>query len=285
MHSDNWDDLRFVLAVAETGTVSGAARQLGVNHATVLRRVAAFEDRHGAPVFERTAQGYVIRADRLRVIEAAREVKLAVEAVGRRIRGMSEPLMGEVRVTSTDTFCHAVLPPVMGRVLRREQGCHLTLLCTNAQLDLSRLHADLTVRPAQELADGLSGDIVGHLGFAVYATPGADDRWLGLTGGPGRTRIGQWQRDQLGGDDPVACADSFLVLRELLAQGLGRGVLPCVLADGDARLERVGEVDSGAAVPIWVACHSDMIAVPRIARARGLLAEELARDSARLLGQ
>ena len=48
MHSENWDDLRFVLAVAETGTVSGAARLLGVNHATVLRRVAAFETRHAA---------------------------------------------------------------------------------------------------------------------------------------------------------------------------------------------------------------------------------------------
>ncbi|NHX27608.1 hypothetical protein HA397_27040 [Escherichia coli] len=47
----------------------------------------------------------------------------------------------------------------------------------------------------------------------------------------------------------------------------------------------MGELDPGLAAPIWVACHADMVAVPRIARARGLLAEELARDSARLLGQ
>ena len=57
MHNDNWDDLKFVLSVAETGSVSGAARRLGVNHATVLRRISAFEDAHGAEVFERSQQG------------------------------------------------------------------------------------------------------------------------------------------------------------------------------------------------------------------------------------
>ncbi len=60
MHSDNWDDLRYVLAVAETGSVSGAARRLGVNHATVLRHVAAYEARHGIELFDKSARGYAV---------------------------------------------------------------------------------------------------------------------------------------------------------------------------------------------------------------------------------
>ena len=60
MHSTNWDNLRFVLSVANHGSVSAAARALGVNHATVLRRVAAFEEDHGGAVFEKTATGYRI---------------------------------------------------------------------------------------------------------------------------------------------------------------------------------------------------------------------------------
>ena len=83
MHRANWDDLRYVLAVSTTGSLSGAARQLGVNHATVLRHVTAFEDAHGGPVFERTAQGYELLSDRARVIDAAREVANAMHSVER----------------------------------------------------------------------------------------------------------------------------------------------------------------------------------------------------------
>ncbi|MCB2152823.1 MAG: LysR family transcriptional regulator, partial [Rhodobacteraceae bacterium] len=60
MQRDNWDDLRFVLAVAEEGSVSGAARRLGVNHATVLRRIAAFEEATGVEIFDKTARGYAV---------------------------------------------------------------------------------------------------------------------------------------------------------------------------------------------------------------------------------
>ncbi|WP_372605297.1 LysR family transcriptional regulator [Actibacterium sp.] len=285
MHSDNWDDLRFVLAVAEAGTVSSAARQLGVNHATVLRRIAAFEERHGAPVFERTPQGYSILPDRLRVIEAAREVKIAVDGVERRIRGVSTPLTGEVRVTSTDTFCYAVLPAVLGRLLKRESGLQLSLLCTNAHLDLARLHADITVRPAQQLGDDMIGQVAASLGFAIYATAGAPDRWLGLAGAPGRARIGVWLREQVGCDAPVATADSFLVLRELVAQGLGKTALPCVLGDGDPRLIRLAGTGPELDIPIWVASHAELVDVPRISAARALLVEELGRDAVRLAGR
>ena len=78
MHSPDWDDLRFVLAVADCGTLSAAARVLNVTHATVLRRIQAFEEAHGGAVFERGAQGYRLLPERIRVIDAAREVAQAV---------------------------------------------------------------------------------------------------------------------------------------------------------------------------------------------------------------
>ena len=113
MHRDNWDDLRYVLAVSETGSVSAASRMLKVNQATVLRRIAAFEDRQGAEVFERSPQGYQVPSDRLRLVEAAREVRNAIDTVGRILQGAEAQLSGVVRVTSTDTFCISVLPDVV----------------------------------------------------------------------------------------------------------------------------------------------------------------------------
>jgi DNA-binding transcriptional LysR family regulator len=284
MHKENWDDLRYVLAVAETGTVSAAARQLGVNHATVLRRIAAFEERHGAPVFQRSGQGYTLRADRLRMLDAAREVENAVLAVGRLIRGAEAPLRGDVRITSTDTFCHAVLPSIMAEIQAGAPELRLTLLCSNDHLDLSRLHADIAVRPSPELRDGLVGQVAAHLGVAVYAAPGAPDRWLGVAGALTRSRAGEWVKQKMHAGDVAGAADSFIVLREMAAQGLGRSVLPCCLGDPDPRLVRLGDVVPDPSVEIWVASHEDLADVPRIAAVRRMLVDGLAKRAGVLSG-
>lgn len=284
MHRDNWDDLRFVLAVAETGTVSAAARRLGVNHATVLRRVAAFEDRQGMRIFDRTAQGYAVRPDRIRMIEAAREVESAVFTVERLAKGAEASIFGDVRITSTDTFCHVVLPPLLMPVQSRARDLRLSLLCSNDHLDLSRLHADIAVRPAQRLPDGLVGAVVARLGFAAYAAPGAPDGWLGLTGAPARSKAGRWLSEQADGG-AVAVADSFLVLREFAASGVGRAVLPCVLGDVDPRLSRLEGVMPPIEVDLWVASHADLADVPRIAAVREVLSEALSGQAAALRGQ
>ncbi|MCA0872130.1 LysR family transcriptional regulator [Seohaeicola saemankumensis] len=284
MHSTNWDDMRFVLAVVDAGTVSGAARRLGVNHATVLRRIAAFEARHGAQVFERTAQGYVVRPDRLRVIEAAEEVSRAAAAVDRLMSGLDAPLTGDVRITSTDSLCQGLLPEVIGDLHKSLPELRISLICANAHLNLSRLEAQVTVRPADKLGEGLTGDLACHMGMAVYAAPEGAEGWLGFGGTLARSRPAGWLEEQVAGGTYAAVADSFPVLRELVAAGVGRAVLPCFIADGDPRLRRLADLPVDRAVPVWVACHEDLIAVPRLSAVRHALLEALGARQARLMG-
>jgi len=285
MHNGNqkpsWDDLRFVLAVAESGSVSAAARRLCVNHATVLRRVAAFESAHGAAIFERSAQGYTVRPDKLRVIAAARDAALAVDRVERLARGTGDTGTERVRLTSTDTFCQAVLPPILPFVLRAlaEPGLRIDLVSSNDHTDLGRLRADIAVRPALELPPDLTGAEAGILAFAAYAAPGAGALpWLGLRGALGRSRPAVWLGDVLADDDAGQAghgSDSFLVLREMAAAGIGRTVLPCCLGDPDARLERLPALMPEMAVPIWVASHADLASDPRLLRLRERLVAAL----------
>lgn len=277
MHRDNWDDLRFVLTVAETGSVSAAARQLGVNHATVLRRVAAFEERHGLSVFERTPTGYAVPRDRARLIEAAREAEAAHLAVVRVIAGARAPLSGAVRVTSTDTLCYAVLPSVLARLRAAAPGLRLDLVCSNAHADLSRIEAEIAVRPAMSLPADLVGEAVADLHFAVYA-PGLEpgkEAWLGLSGSLVRSRPAEWMRTTVQAETLSGAADSFLILREMVAAGQGRAVLPRILGDGDPRLTRVDGVMPAMSVPIWVASHADMADAPRLAAVRSRLASAI----------
>lgn len=273
----NWDDLRYVLAVAERGSVSAAARALGVNHATVLRRIAAFEEAHGAPIFDRGPQGYTVPPDRLRVIEAAREAAAAIDTVNRLIRGAEAQITGTLRITSTDSLCIGVLPEVVAGLQAALAGLRIDLVSTNAHLDLGRLGADISIRPALRLPDDMRGEQAGVLGFAVYAAPGAPDIWLGLRGVLQRAAVGALVEGETG-----AGSDSFVVLRELAARGLGRTILPCCLGEPDLRLRRIETGLDLPLVPVWVASHPDLADSPRLSRLRRRIVRAL-RDRAALI--
>ncbi len=279
MHSENWDDLRYVLAVAEGGSVSAAARSLGVNHATVLRRVGAFEERHGVSLFEKGARGYAIPPDRIKVIEAAREVETAVAAVDRLMRGGAAPVSGRVRVTSTDTFCSTVLPGILARLCDRGPG--VELLTSNGHLDFARMHADITVRPTAHLPDDLAGERGGTLGFAVYGRRGVT-RWLGLKGRLAGSVAGTWMTETVDPADIVASSDSFPTLTAFAEAGLGRVILPCVLGDASEILERSGDGPRDLGVAIWVASHVDLAASPRLRSVRAAIVDGLAAEAGRL---
>lgn len=290
MHNLSWDDLRFILAVAEAGSVNAAARRLGVNHATVLRRIATFETRSGVTIFERSPQGYRVTPAARRVLDAAREVEHAVYGVQRVLSGQGVELHGDVRVTSTDSLSQHVLPAILAEFRAREPHVFIDLVSTNAHLDLSRLDAEVTVRPAARLPDGLSGSAPARLGFAAYAAAATSPpdpalaRWIALGGAAARSLPGVWVADTVPRERIAARADSFLVAGELAAAGMGVAPLPCVVGDADPRLRRAAQLMPPMAVEIWVACHADMETVPRIRAVRTALAEGLARCRARLAG-
>ena len=284
MQKTNWDDLRYVLAVADAGSVSEAARRLSVNHATVLRRIAAFEEAAGAPVFERGAQGYRLRPDRLAVIEAAREAADALERAGRHLRETLPDGGTILRLTSVDSLCQTVLAEGMPRIARRIAPHRLVLLSANSHLDLARMQADMTVRPAVTLDDQMEGEQVGELGFAAYAAPDAPDLWIGLAGTPAASSPGRWLTETIPQDRIVASADSFHVLRALALAGQGRTILPCVLGDGVAGLDRLPEAAPRMVVPLWVAHHRDLSGISRIETLRNAVVSVLRSKSAELAG-
>ena len=285
MHRPNWDNLRFVLAVAENGSLSAAARALGVTHATVMRRIAEFESHHGGEIFDKTARGYSVPLGRSGLIDAARDVESAVLTVERMAKGLKMPLHGVVTVTSTDTFCHAVLPSILLDLRRKSNELQLELICSNSHLDLSRMHADITVRPANELPNEFYGTVAAQLGFEVYGpTLGATD-WLEMKGALARSAPGKWLASQGIGELVAGGADSFLTLREMAAMGLGRTVLPCILGDADPRLRRYQDVMPDISVNVWVASHVDLAKVPRISAVRDCLTKALALQSTYLLGK
>ncbi|MFC4671748.1 LysR family transcriptional regulator [Seohaeicola nanhaiensis] len=283
MHNANWDNLRYVLAVADRGSLSAAAKTLGVNHATVLRRVAAFEEEHGGPVFEKTASGYRVLADRARVIEAAREVANAMVSVERLMDGARAPVRGVVRISSTDSLCQVVLPSFMARMQAALPELRLDYFSSNAHLDFARLQADIAVRPAERLPDELSGETNAQLTFRAYSAPSRPGGWVGMAGPLVRSAPAAWMAANVEPEAIAGGADSFVVLRELCRAGVGVAILPVYLGEGVPGLVARPELMADIRVPVWVASYTELRDVPRIRIVREHLLAHLA-EQADLLG-
>lgn len=277
MKRENWDDIRFVLAVADVGSVAGAARALGVNHATVLRRIAGIEARLG-PIFHRLPTGYAVRAEAAELLEAMRRVEEEVRAIERLAQGVGAGASGHVRVTSTDSFCLHLLPPVVAALRRAEPAISVELVVANSRIDLARLDADISVRPSLSPPDDLVAEEIGTLSFGAYAAAGAEGpfEWLALCGALAGSAAGQWLEAHGGGRRGRSGADSFLVLREMAAAGLGAALLPRFLGAGDSRLASVEVPAALPETPVWLAVHGDLLRVARVRRVHDALREGLA---------
>lgn len=113
-----------MLAVADASSLAAAARRLGLNHTTVLRRVTAFEKSLGIRLFDRLPTGYALTAGGEELLAAARSMAETVTALERRLRGQDLRLEGELRVTTTDTLMASMLPAHLAAFRDRQPQRH-----------------------------------------------------------------------------------------------------------------------------------------------------------------
>jgi len=258
MHSENWDDLRYILCVAEIGSVLQAAKHLGVNHATVLRHVSAFEERHNVTVFERTSQGYRLRPDSAHIIQAAQAAETAIREVGRLAGGGGIlPRSETIRITSTDTLCTYILPQFVSTAQERDQNNKFVLLSSNAHINVLREQAHIVVRPAVALAEDLVGTTACTLKFKAYAADPATKKWLGLSGPLAKSVAGTWMARNITADMVSATADSFVTLASLAMRGQGITILPSFVGDATPSLQEIANAIPKLTVPVWVAHHGE----------------------------
>lgn len=266
----DWDDFRYVLAVDAAGSLAGAARALGVNHSTVLRRIGALEKRLGLRLFDRLPTGYVLTAGGQELVDAARRIDETVTALERRIAGQDLRLTGMLRVTTTDTLAASLLPEILAAFRAEHPGIGIELVVSNTMLNLTRRDADVAIRPSLDPPETLIGRRVSSIAFAVYASPAylsdapADaktlDRsaWVTPDDSLADSSVWKWMRATLPYVEVSLRADSLLVLRHAATAGLGLAALPCYLAESWPGLVRVSPPLEAMTTALWVLTHADL---------------------------
>lgn len=271
----DWDDVRHFLAVARQGSLSAAARLLGVNHSTVLRRIAGLEAAIGVRLFDKLPRGYVLTAAGEDLHRTALSMEETLAAASRRLSGRDAQIDGTLRVTTVDIVAMHVLPRHLVAFRALHPGIRVDVTIAEASLSLTRREADIAIRMiTQQPPDNLVGRVLPRLAFAPYGldtmverhgrAPLAEACWVGLDESFDHTAMARWLKAEAAPDRVVYRVNAVAALIEAVKAGLGFGLLPCVLADRTPGLRRLGPPVPDSGVRMWLLTHRDLTMMGRV---------------------
>ena len=265
MHRRRWSDLEFVLAVAKEGSAAAAARLLGVNHATVIRRIQNFEAQCPEPIFEHRRDGYRLTENGEIFLEAAQNIDKILVELERKAADQEKLLSGHVRITTTDS-----LLPLLAAELPALRDSYpditLDVFMTNIRLDLFNRDADIAIRPSDRPPLELVGRRIGKLKFGVYFNRRLEEDenlaslpWIALGDILLSSGAGQKIGDFIADFNNVIRADSFVGMMHLAEAGIGCGILPSYLGENSRHLKCLTPPDFDIATDIWLLSHKDIL--------------------------
>jgi DNA-binding transcriptional LysR family regulator len=273
-HLIDWDDVRYFLAVARGGSVRAAAERLGVNHSTVLRRIAQLEERLGAHVFEKLPSGYRLTGAGEEILEFADQMEAASNLLERRIFGRDQSVRGLLRVTMAPPLATHLLMPDFAEFARLYPEVEMEILPSDEPVNLTNREADVAIRVVynrNSLPLNLHGLKGPELFGGVYMSRDLLAAWR--AGATNRIRwivknnhgIQDWARE---GEVPT----TEVPLRTThdgaqlaaLRQGLGMATLPCFVGDPDPSLVRVPGTASHMHGTLWLLTQSDAHKTKRV---------------------
>ncbi|WP_204341597.1 LysR family transcriptional regulator [Rhizobium ruizarguesonis] len=266
----DWDDLRHFLALAQSGTLLGAAKQLGVEHATISRRVSSLEASLGRKLVDRRGRRIMLTSDGDEVAKHAALVAIQTAAIEQLGRSSATELRGHVRISAPPALSSVLLAKPVAAVRRSHPGVEITLVGEKRLASLNRREADIAVRMSRPEDGDYAIVKLGETSFHLYASK----TYLETVSPPDWTFIGydetmnaspqQLRLIELAAGRPIAVRSSVLEFQAATAS-LGAGVvmLPDFAVLESSGLQRI-ETEQALTREVWLVVHSDIKDVPSV---------------------
>lgn len=274
----DWDDLRYVLAVARAGSLSGAARALSVMHSTMLRRIDAAEEKLQVRLFERMRNGYVPTEAGEALCRVAEQCEPLVAEAERQIVGGDTRLTGNLHVTTGLVVAQYLLPRPLAKFCATHPDIEVEVRGARERLDLSRREADIAVRMSAEVPDYLVGRKLGEIDFRVYAwhdapylpPSGRKPRlrpvealvnelpWICFERGARDRVYDRWMHAHVPQSSVAVRADHFPTALSLVRAGIGVALLPEFMTREVEGLVPLSAPIPELRSPLWILTHPDL---------------------------
>jgi len=285
----DWNRAKAFLVTAEEGSLSAAARALGMAQPTLGRQVDALEEELGVILFERVGRGFSLTPSGVELLEHVRAMGDAANRVGLAAAGQSQSIDGTICIAASETYAAMLLPPIVAKLRRAEPGLHIEIVASTKASDLKRREADIAIRNFQPSEPDLIAKKIRDVPARLYATPG----YLERIGNP-KLPYDLRQADFISVDRsrfmsglnalglnlternfPIL-TENYLVMWELVKHGLGIGILDGNLGDAEPLVRRALPDFEPFMFPIWLVAHRELNTSRRVRVVFDLLAQELA---------
>lgn len=274
----NWDDTRVFLAVQRERTLRRAAKVVGLDQATVGRRIAALEHALGATLFFRASDGYALTSAGESVLRAAEKMEQSAHELVRQAHGVDKRLAGEVRVTTTDTLAIAFVIPAIARLHAEHPDVRVQLSTSTQMLNLTRREADIAIRTQKPERSDLVARRLARWPVGLYATqtylrcrgePERGTAFMGhdlvlyqpfLSSNKAATLVGE----PIHAGRIVAGVHSSLMLRAMIHANIGMGEVPVHMGERDGLVRVWPELSRASAYEVWLVTHQDLRHTARV---------------------
>lgn len=265
----DWTDFQSVVCVARTGSLSAAARELGVNHSTVLRRVSAFEQTTKVQLFFRDSNGYRLSQHGRALLQNIDQFEVAMKRLQLQFSDYDAQLEGALCVTTTHGLFNSRLKGSLFQFARSFPSIKLDLQISDDIKNLAHLESDVAIRPIEEIPDGYFGARIGSVIFHVYAhrelarVLNAKDvfkekYWIGYSGVLASGLLGQLLSNKVSEAQQTLKVSSVDAGFEAAKDGVGIALLPEHLVRGSNQLVRVSNGDPILERPIHIIARKEL---------------------------
>lgn len=277
----DWQELRYFLAADRLGSLTAAARELGVDHATVGRHVTRLEATIGVKLIDRLPRSIRLTEHGTALAVAAVPMEEGATAVTRHLRGQTSGPSGTVTVSVLPALSAFVIAPSLTTFADRYPAIRLVLSATSALASLERGEADISlgfVRP------DLAGRIVrkmGELNLALYGAPALASappeawRFIGFEDSLDDIPQQLWLTQFSAGRPFVLRSNDVATQAQAARAGIGIALLPCFLADANNDLIRLKIQPEPPSRPLWMSVHADVRRSPAVRAVMDFLVETI----------
>ena len=287
----DWNRARAFLVTAEEGSLSAAARALGLAQPTLGRQVDALEEELGVVLFERVGRGFTLTPSGLELLDHVRAMGDAANRVSLVAAGQAQSIEGTICIAASEIYAAILLPPILAKLRRAEPGIDIEIVTSSKASDLRRREADIAIRNFQPTEPDLVAKKIRDVPARLYAAPG----YLERIGNP-RLPYDLRQADFISIDNsgmflkglnalglnlternfPIF-TENWLVMWEFVKHGLGIGILDGNIGDAEPLVRRALPDLEPLMFPIWLVAHRELNTSRRVRVVFDLLAAELAR--------
>ena len=261
----DWENLRHFAALAQAGTLSGAARQLHVEHATVARRIAALEAELNLKLIDRRGRKLSLTVDGERIAALVEGMERGARAIDRAVEGSRSELAGSVTISAPPTFAAAMLARPLVAMRKQHPGIKVCILGETRSASLDRREADIAIRLSRPTEGHLTVVKLTELSFQLYGSPA----YLNQTSSEDWVFIGYGESMDVAAQQAVLIkqmaarsicfrASTLEIQHALVRESGGVAMLPDFMAGNDSTLMLAASDQPAVMRDVWLALHPDM---------------------------